>query len=245
MCRPLLADGKVFETISKFTMRYSARAVRGIRITPDSNWFNRDLLTRYASQLPTLWNHNGTMPLLPHTVYVAYKPRVELIVSKKDFYHFKNELDNPNVLSWFVAGSKFATSTEKELADAEGKEVMASDVIKFDEIMPIEGNATTTANGTEASTNSNKKSNKKNKKSSKKKSDKKKSQKVNVLQGNVELSETAQTCSYIEYYNRRPDVRRANMDAMDHYVRHGHREGMCAPSNQNPVCKIYNQQNNY
>ena len=37
------------------------------------------------------------------------------------------------------------------------------------------------------------------------------------------------TCSYQEYYRRRPDVRAAGMDALTHYNRHGRNEGMCRP----------------
>jgi len=37
------------------------------------------------------------------------------------------------------------------------------------------------------------------------------------------------TCSYQEYYRRRPDVRASGMDALTHYNRHGKNEGMCRP----------------
>ena len=37
------------------------------------------------------------------------------------------------------------------------------------------------------------------------------------------------TCSYQEYYRRRPDVRASGMDALTHYNRYGRNEGMCRP----------------
>ncbi|OFZ25701.1 MAG: hypothetical protein A2381_00090 [Bdellovibrionales bacterium RIFOXYB1_FULL_37_110] len=37
------------------------------------------------------------------------------------------------------------------------------------------------------------------------------------------------TCSYREYYRRRPDVKASGMDALTHYNRYGKNEGMCRP----------------
>lgn len=59
----------------------------------------------------------GKFPLLPHVVVVAYKPTVELIVSKSVYQQIKNEVDSGQILGWLVGGAKFRNPDVKSLND--------------------------------------------------------------------------------------------------------------------------------
>lgn len=57
--------------------------------------------------MPGWFGNGGKFPLIPVTFYVAYKPRVELIVSESQFGQLKNDLENKAIVYWLVGGANF------------------------------------------------------------------------------------------------------------------------------------------
>lgn len=109
----------VVVTSNKFHFTLDAVDLQTIDVAPSSSWFNKQqfLSDRANTQKLGYSGANGKFPLLPKTVVVAYKPRVEIIVSKSVYEGMKKDLQDQAVLGWLVGGAKFRAPNIKELRD--------------------------------------------------------------------------------------------------------------------------------
>jgi len=122
-----------FNKNNNYHIKFSSKRVAANHVKPDS-WVNQTLLQRYASQLANWFNANtGKLPLLPETIYVAWKPCVEFIVNEKTIGNLKSDLFNQNC-DWLEGGVKFSNvkseqvspSSDNELADTLVQEILAN-----------------------------------------------------------------------------------------------------------------------
>eukprot|EP00817_Percolomonadidae_sp_ATCC50343_P003930 CAMPEP_0117425430 /NCGR_PEP_ID=MMETSP0758-20121206/5686_1 /TAXON_ID=63605 /ORGANISM="Percolomonas cosmopolitus, Strain AE-1 (ATCC 50343)" /LENGTH=408 /DNA_ID=CAMNT_0005209875 /DNA_START=44 /DNA_END=1270 /DNA_ORIENTATION=+ len=78
----------------KFKMSIGAKSWTAIKVIPDPRWFSGEVLREWANgpfNDPKITkntffakNEKSTLPLMPKTIYVVYKPSVELTLSKDD-----------------------------------------------------------------------------------------------------------------------------------------------------------------
>lgn len=116
-----------------FKMNFYAKDVKAIRFTP-GDWFDRQLIQKYAPQMGGWFGPQGQFPLLPQTAYVAYQPRVEIIVSESQFGQLKNDLENKAVIWWLVGGAHFRKPHSHPMSDNGEQE--EGDLIYWEEITP-------------------------------------------------------------------------------------------------------------
>jgi len=100
-----------------FKITFFAKELRGIFVAPATTWFNRGLLQKYGPQLGGWWGPNGAMSLLPKYIYVAYQPRVEIVISESQVGALTAELNKQTALAWLVGGAHFKGYTSNPMSD--------------------------------------------------------------------------------------------------------------------------------
>jgi len=103
-----------FDKSNNVQFSFSVKGVAAIDVAPNG-WFNKTLVQQYASQIPQFFGTNGKFPLLPKTIYVAFQPRVEIIVDITTVEGIQSSLD-ANYVTWLVGGFHFSHTAKEAQA---------------------------------------------------------------------------------------------------------------------------------
>jgi len=112
-----------------FKVNFSAKGLTSITVKP-GDWFNKEFIEQNKHQLQGVLGPKGSMPLMPETFYVAYQPRVEMIISESQLGMVKSDLDNKNVYAFLIGGSHFSKYNAIPMSDSE-VEQFAADKTKY------------------------------------------------------------------------------------------------------------------
>lgn len=102
-----------------FNMRIDAAGFAGIRISPRGNWFDANVVNKYKS--PSTWKNTsmrffgqtGTLSLMPRTIFVVYKPKVTLFLSKEDGQYFMENKSSSFSFGPFASGKNSRMTVDK------------------------------------------------------------------------------------------------------------------------------------
>lgn len=89
----------------------------------------------------------GTMPLLPYMFYVAYQPRVEILVSETQLEIIRSDLRKSGNIGFFVAGHSFKNFNVSPLNDngeAGNSDEVFWEEVESEELKPEEEEAVST-----------------------------------------------------------------------------------------------------
>jgi len=103
-----------------FDMSIKAESFGAIRVNPTGKWFKPSLIQKYKNN-KQLWRNKdmsyfgeqGTLPMMPLTYYVMYKPSVVLSVSQKDGYFFEENKSSSFTFGPFASKSGSTLKVEK------------------------------------------------------------------------------------------------------------------------------------